>query len=253
MKKDYLIGTSGWQYADWEGRFYPNKIKAKQQLSYYNNHFNSVEVNGSFYKIPTKESVKTWYESVSADFSFTIKANRYFTHSKRLVIDDLFMQRIDLFFSNISPLQEKLACLLFQLPPSMKKDDSRIEKLAEILNNQKRKYNLVFDVAIEVRNLDWFNPGTLKQFRKLNFASVIIDSPNKWPASKGLSADFAYLRFHGSKQLYHSSYNEKELRLWADFIKKDCESCRKVFCYFNNDFRANATKDALKLKSLICS
>ncbi|MDB5183139.1 MAG: hypothetical protein JWO47_923 [Candidatus Saccharibacteria bacterium] len=250
-KPQVIVGTSGWQYGHWNGKFYPDKMKAKDKLAYFAEHFHSVEINSTFYHVPLESSVQNWYDGVPADFKYVIKLNRFLTHTKRLTSDEQFSESLHDFFRRISLLKEKLAAVLVQLPPSMKADNNRLEFVAVEVEKYEKEFGVRFPLAFECRNISWFNQGTFDLMKRYNIANVINDSPNRWPASTQVTADFAYIRFHGNKQLYRSSYSDEELKDWAGFIKTECKNCKTVYCYFNNDFGGAAIDNAQTLAHLV--
>lgn len=243
MSSEVRVGTSGWQYKDWNGRFYPEDVKGKTQLEYYSKHFDTVEINTTFYHMPRLSSVESWEKSVPDNFCFVVKLNRYLTHTKRLKNDEQFNERLRAFLNLLKPMRSKLAIVLAQLPPNLQASSERLEGLARHFKS--------IPLAVEFRHASWFNDEIYSLMRKYNLANVVNSSPGRWPASKEITADFAYLRFHGSKRLYRSSYSSKELENWAGFIKKEAIGCKRVFCFFNNDYNAVAIRNAKSLKRII--
>jgi len=235
------IGTSGWMYKDWNGRFYPSEVKGTKQLPYFASQFKTVEINSTFYHMPRTETAENWYKNVPDDFLFSIKLNRYLTHTKRLTMDDDFRATLREFMGSVMCLKEKLGIILVQLPPSFKSDLLRLEQFLTEMKSYK------IPLAIEFRHTSWFTPEVRELLRYYNAAQVVNDSPNRWPADKHVTADVAYIRFHGSTWLYRSSYTDKELEVWANFIVKTCASCAHVFAYFNNDHNAVAVNNARTL------
>jgi uncharacterized protein YecE (DUF72 family) len=245
------IGTSGWQYKDWNGLFYPDTIKGTAQLPYFAAHFKSVEINSTFYHMPRRSSVENWAASVPDDFQFAIKMNRFLTHTKRLTSDDQFTDTLHEFLYVLEPLGTKLAAVLVQLPPSMHVADSRLEYLAEQVKLAEQRLHMRLPLAIEFRHSSWFNPTTSAVMRDKNLATVINDSPDRWPAAKIVTGDLAYIRFHGSQQLYRSSYTKDEHANWVEFIKTTCAPCTRILCYFNNDYNGVAVQNAKMLQEMI--
>lgn len=246
-----IVGTSGWQYKDWNGRFYPEDITGKAQLPYFAKHFKSVEINTTFYHTPRLSSIETWAKSVPADFGFVIKLNRFLTHTKRMTSDEQFTDYLHDFLDLLKPLRRKLSAILVQLPPSMKVENSRLEYFAEAIIVAEKRLKMRLPIAMEFRHGSWFNEETFSLMRKYDMANVINDSPKRWPASREVTATFVYIRFHGSKRLYRSSYSREELEKWAEFINKHCVSCSHVFCYFNNDYNGVAVRNAKTLQQII--
>jgi uncharacterized protein YecE (DUF72 family) len=244
------IGTSGWMYKDWNGKFYPKELKSNDQLPYYAKHFKTVEVNSTFYHMPQAKSVQRWYDVTPADFVFTIKLSRYLTHTKRLVPDEPFDDYLREFMERLQPLNQKLGVILVQLPPSLRRDHTRLKYLARLLNKHAEKLSLNFVTAIEFRHASWFTPEVFYLLNQLDISNVIIDSPGRWPANTQITGSAAYIRFHGGKDLYRSSYSDDELKKWADFIKTKAAKYQQVYVYFNNDYNAVAVANAKTLIKL---
>ena len=168
------------------------------------------------------------------------------------------------FFASSHYLKEKLQVVLAQLPANFTADDKAIENLVEHTERLKKKYGLDFRLAVELRHESWFTPKVLDPDRKIlnkssisygagllsnyNIAHVINSAPKHWPTHKEVTADFAYIRFHGTESLYASAYSDKELNEWADFIKTKLKKCRQVYVYFNNDLSAKAIENARYLQ-----
>ena len=250
-KTDFMIGTSGWQYKDWRGKFYPQDIPLKSWFDYYARQFDSVEVNSTFYHMPKTTAIENWRDSSPDKFRFVIKLNRYLTHTKRLKPDEAFDDWLGDFVRLIAPLGSKLAAVIAQLPPGLKADMERLEHFFESVRQLESDHGMKFPLAMEYRHASWFTEDVYRLMRRYGCANVINSSPDRWPSSRAVTADFAYLRFHGSRKLYGSSYNDDELRKWADFIRRDCAGCRQVMCFFNNDQHAYAPENARRLARLL--
>lgn len=244
------IGTSGWQYSDWNKRFYPVGIKNEDKLPYFSEFFSTVEINSTFYHMPRATSVQHWYEEVPKGFVFAIKMNRYITHTKRLLPDKDMDDAVAEFYDHIHHLHERLGIILVQLPPSMTVDLARLSHFVDQTAEAAQRHKMEFRLAIEFRHESWLIPEVFAYLRSVHVATVINDSPKRWPATKEITSDIAYIRFHGSKYLYRSSYTHKELQAWATFIQEQCIGCKQVFAYFNNDRAAAAVDNALELKRL---
>ncbi len=240
----YYIGTSGWSYAHWIKRFYPANIKQSNWLNFYSKHFNSVEINMSFYRFPLPSMLSSWYKKTPKDFTFTLKANRLITHNKKLKNAGSLVKS---FYSVASLLKEKLCCILFQLPPNLNKDAERLDKFIKTLP---KKYDIVF----EFRNESWFSPEIYDILKKNN-AGLCIVSGLGLPKVLKATSDFSYFRFHGSERAYSSSYTEMQLKHWAKRIKhiqkNKATKIKRIYAYFNNDDNAYAVKNALLLKELL--
>lgn len=245
-----LIGTSGWQYAHWNGKFYPETVKGTSQLPYYTTHFNTVEINSTFYNTPKPESAQRWYESTPDDFQFSVKMNKYLTHTKLLKWDTVSEERLRSFLSSLIPLGDKLTVILIQCPPRMKKDLTKLELFFENLRDIMEEMNFIRRVAIEFRHGSWFDRETFDTLKFYNVANVQSDGASRWPISYQTTANFGYVRLHGSKKLYASLYTQNELEQWKAFMNFMMKGFKDVYVYFDNDGSANAIKNAQQLKKL---
>jgi uncharacterized protein YecE (DUF72 family) len=240
MPKIY-IGTSGFSYPHWEkGVFYPEGLAKAKQLEYYSQHFQTVELNNPFYHLPSAKTFQGWYRRTPADFIFAVKASRYITHVKKLKEAKEPWQR---FINNTKELKEKLGPILFQLPPNWQADPERLEKFLKILS---KKYQYSF----EFRHPSWFDQEIYHLLREYHIALCLADSTH-WPYQEEITADFVYLRLHGSRSLYSSKYTDKELKSWAAKIKKWQKLGKDIFVYFNNDAYGYAVKNALTLNEYL--
>jgi uncharacterized protein YecE (DUF72 family) len=246
-----LVGCSGWIYKDWALRFYPKNLKQEEKLAYYAQHFPTVEINNSFYRLPSEENFKNWQAQVPEDFLFSVKLSRFLTHIKRLKPDERTNEGVDRFCSRARHLKTNLGVVLVQLPANFQASAEKVDNLARQFKKAEKKYGMRFPLAMEFRHDSWFTYESFELLRSLGIASVINSSPDMWPASREFTADFAYIRFHGSQKLYASSYTDKELQEWAQFIKKEAGSCSRVYCYFNNDQSAKAVENARYLMQLL--
>ena len=238
----YYVGTSGYVYWHWKKLFYPEELPTSRWFDYYAKHFDTVEINATFYRWPNEGTVKGWkrkaekLEKEGKNFLFTLKANQTITHVKKLknvkkIVKD--------FYKVADLLQPYLGCILFQLPPSLKFDEKKLKSFIECLDD---KYKNV----IEFRNISWWNEKTYEIMR--NKAIFCIVSAPKLPEDFIKTHDTLYIRFHGKKAWYGSNYSDKELEEWAKKIKK---TKADTYVYFNNDFNAYAVFNALKLKELL--
>jgi uncharacterized protein YecE (DUF72 family) len=235
------IGTSGFSYRHWEDKvFYPSDLARTKQLEFYSQHFKTVEINSSFYHLPTAQAFQGWYQRTPRDFIFAVKVSRFITHIKKLKVCREPWQR---FINNAKELREKLGPILFQLPPGWQFDVRRLERFVKILP---KKYRYVF----EFRHPSWFCSEIFKILKKYNISLCLADSP-RWPYQEEITADFVYLRMHGGKILYGSNYSDKELKEWAKKIKKFLEADLDVYVYFNNDAYGYAVKNAQRLIELV--
>ncbi len=232
------IGTSGWYYNHWHGLFYPETIAKHKWFEHYTKHFDTVEINSSYYHFPKPENVKKWYKSSPENFIYAVKANRYITHLKKL--RNVESQLAD-FLRTVSVLKEKLGPVLFQLPPSLHKDFSLLKDFLSLLD---RKRPSVF----EFRHKSWYED---KCFSLLDdFGAIFcIHDLGDLASPRIVTGNVIYIRFHGTTGRYAGSYSKDALADWAQWI----ESNKKANCYiyFNNDYKAYAVKNAKTLRELL--
>ncbi|MCX7817157.1 MAG: DUF72 domain-containing protein [Syntrophales bacterium] len=239
MNHKIQIGTSGWNYNHWEGVFYPPGLPKKKWLPFYSQHFSTVEINATFYRQPKPSTFENWRNQTPEGFVWAVKANRFITHIKRLqeVKDPLAK-----FFTDASNLGEKFGPVLFQLPPSlMFKEDTLLRFLDNVVIYR-------HPCALEVRNKSWINERAFSIMEKYGVAFCISDTAGRYPYAEVITASFVYIRLHGSKKLYASSYTEDELHIWANKI---LEWQRETYVFFDNDFGGYAPMNASRLKEIL--
>jgi len=256
-----FIGTSGWIYSHWDGIFYPEKLSSKAKLKYYSQYFKTVEINYSFYHLPKSSTYQNWYSQTPKDFVFAIKASRFITHIKRLKgVKEAWEQ----FLESALNLKEKLGPILFQFPPSFQASAENIKRLKDFFEicdktamtecqnfvrgrASYKSYNLKY--ALEFRHDSWCNKKIYKILRKYNVAWVIADSP-RYPRADVVTANFIYIRLHGSKSMFASKYTKEELKILAKKIKNWLKQKLDIYCYFNNDAYGYAVENAKELLNL---
>lgn len=234
------IGTSGWSYHHWQGLFYPQNLPSGRWLEYYCQHFDTAELNSTFYHLPKPQTFTNWYQRTPENFLFSVKASRFISHILKL---NGAREPLATFIDNALGLKEKLGPVLFQLPPNFTLDLERLEKFLKILPTDQR-------VAFEFRHESWFCSEVYKLLKKNNVALVFSDTPN-YPLVFETTTDFVYIRLHGHEILYASKYSKNELRKWVAKIKTWLEDGLDVYVYFDNDAEANAIRNATELKELL--
>jgi len=247
-KKKFFIGTSGWDYKSWQNKFYPAKLK-EEKLQFYSEYFDTVELNFSFYKLPTKKMFKNWRTLTPNNFKFSVKLSSYITHSKKLKIDTSGKRAIRNFLNNAAPLKNKFCIVLVQLPGNFKINIERLEQFINFFSNELIKKKSKARIALEFRHETWFYAETYEILRNYNCALVINDSAY-FPYEETFTANFTYLRFHGPGMLYASKYSVNELKKWKPKINNFPKEIKEVYIYFNNDFFGYAIDDAKYLKNL---
>ena len=238
------IGCSGWNYESWRhGVFYPERLPTRRWLATYAETFDTVEINSTFYGLPKLETVERWVQESPSEFTFALKVSRYVTHIKRLRAAP---QHLEVLLARIEPLiaAGKLGPLLWQLPPTFKRDDKRLCETLEGLPRTLRH-------AFEFRHESWFADPVMELLRAHDVALVIADRPEiRSFQSRDLTTDFTLLRFHYGARGRRGNYSHAELVEWANVIRRFSVD-HDVFAYFNNDWEGFAPDNALSLKQLL--
>lgn len=236
MRAKYYVGTSGWVYPHWRNVFYPPKLAQSKWLEFYTDHFPSVELNYSFYRLPSERSFSNWRDNSPDGFRYAVKVSRFITHMKRL--KDV-AEPLETFINRARNLSEKLGPLLFQLPANMRRNDELLEHFLAALPRE-------FRHVIEFRHETWFDEKVFEILRRYNTGFCILDMPDL-PCPLLATSDFAYFRFHGSSMLYLSSYSDDELDKCAKRIVSLAEHLNATYVYFNNDAGGFAVRNAQTL------
>jgi uncharacterized protein YecE (DUF72 family) len=241
MRARIYIGTSGWHYKHWRGSFYPEHLRTQDWLQFYSAHFNTVELNNSFYHLPANSSFDAWRDSSPRDFLFAVKGSRFITHMKKLKDAKSSTAK---FFKAAQHLQRKLGPVLFQLPPRW---HVNVGRLAEFLSMVPKNHQYVF----EFRDDSWYAEGVYETLKSHNAALCIHDLGGTQTPIE-LTADFTYLRFHGPTEArYAGSYSSATLEKWADRIGEWNQNLTSIYAYFNNDVGGFAPQNAEKLQNLL--
>jgi uncharacterized protein YecE (DUF72 family) len=240
MAVRYHIGTSGWHYDDWKGRFYPDDLPKSRWLEFYAHHFHTVELNNSFYHLPSEKAFASWRDSAPSGFIFAVKASRYITHVKRLKDSQ---EPVEKFLERARNLNDKLGPVLYQLPPNFHRNDERLDLFLSGLPKG-------IQHVIEFRHESWLEDEVFDILRRHKVGICVFDMPDlTCPAVA--TADFAYVRFHGSGSLYSSDYSDEELADWAGKINKLARDLKEAYAYFNNDVEGFALNNARTLQKFL--
>jgi len=234
------IGTSGWVYRHWRGIFYPEGLAQAKWLEFYNQYFTTVELNNSFYHLPSEKAFAAWRERSSEGFVYAVKVSRLITHLKKLRNVEGALEN---FLSRAQILREKLGPLLYQLPPNMPRNDRVLAAFLQLLPPG-------LCHVFEFRNESWFDEGVFALLRQHQIGFCVYDMP-EFTTPIVATADFAYIRFHGSSELYGSCYSDAELEGWAKRIAELGQDLTSVYIYFNNDAEAFAVSNAKTLAELL--
>lgn len=252
-----LVGTSGYFYSDWVGHFYPEHLKKEEFLGYYANHFNAVEINYTYYKMPTAKSLEKMAKRVAGKVEFVLKLHSDMTHS-RTADSGSFRD----FTDACKPLEERgvMGALLAQFPYSFHKtavNEDYLHRLKEMLPNK--------DIVVELRNVQWIKQDTFSLLKEMDFGYCCVDEPN----IKGLMPNLAvatsqmgYVRFHGRnhekwynndrpEERYDYRYSKEELESWVPKIIRLADMTRKVYCFANNHYQSKSVDSAQLLIDLL--
>lgn len=282
------IGISGWRYAGWRCVFYPPELPQKHELAYASRALGTIEINGSHYALQTPASYRAWHEATPPGFVFSVKAPRYITHILRLKDERSFQAIINFLASGLFNLRDKLGPILRQFPPSMRFDEARFDTflrslpadteaaaaLARRHDEHVRSVETAIDTrrpmrhAIEIRNDSFCDQRFIALLRRYGAALVISDAVADWPYAEDMTADFTYMRLHGSEVLYGGEYTDAALDRWTRRVQtwasgrepSDAKrignparetSARDVYCYFDNDQKVRAPFDAARLRNRV--
>ena len=231
------IGTSGWQYDDWRGTFYPDDLPQRKWLEFYASHFRTVEVNNSFYRLPEFDSFRRWRDETPSGFIVTVKASRFITHMKRLKDPE---EPVALLWERVAGLGDRLGPVLFQLPPRFPVDAQRLGRLLSALPAGMRP-------AFEFRDTSWYTDEVFGLLEGAGAALVWPDRPGVRAMLPALSG-WLYVRFHQGTTL-GPGYRREKLARWASRIA--AANAKEAFIYFNNDPTGAAIRDARTMIELL--
>jgi uncharacterized protein YecE (DUF72 family) len=238
---DIRIGTSGYHYKHWLGTFYPPKTPASKMLAHYVRHFDTLELNNSFYRLPTTDAFESWRDATPDNFMFAVKASRFITHNKKLKDPE---NALDNILARATHLGKKLGPVLFQLPPHWKVNAGRLEALLEILPRDHR-------YAFEFRETSWVTPEIYRLLRRFNAAFCIYELAG-YQSPLEITADFTYVRLHGpGAGKYQGSYSNSGLRKWAERIDEWSTKLKAIYFYFDNDQAGYAPHNAMTLRKMV--
>lgn len=230
-----FVGTSGWQYRDWRGSFYPEKLPQRLWLEHYVERFATVEVNNTFYRLPPPETFAAWAKRMPPDFVMVLKLSRYLTHIKQLRDPG---EPVERFLRHAAPLGARTGPLLLQLPPTLQAD---LPRLTDTLD----RFPTGVRVAVEPRHDTWFTDATAAALRERNAAFCLADRGSKVLGPLWRTADWGYVRFHEGRASPRPCYGEAALATWAERLASMWAADEDVYCFFNNDPNACAVRDAV--------
>jgi uncharacterized protein YecE (DUF72 family) len=238
--KKLFIGTSGWHYKHWRGNFYPAGVTPAGYLAHYLKTFSTVEINNSFYRLPSAETLADWRASVPDDFVFAVKASRFITHMKKLKDPQA---SFGLFMERVRVLGEKLGPVLFQLPPAWRFDEGRFAAFLAALPPAYR-------YAFEFRDPSWYNDRAYDLLRQHRCAFCLYELEYHLSPLE-VTTDLVYVRLHGPEKKYDGSYADEVLAAWADRCRAWLADGKSVYVYFDNDLHGYAPVNAARLQEML--
>lgn len=227
------IGTSGWHYAHWRPRFYPDSMGPARWLAFYAERFAAVEVNNAFYRLPERSTFEKWAEVVPDDFVVAVKASRYLTHVLRLQDPSEPVSRL---MERASALGDHLGPVLLQLPPTLRVDAARLDAALAAFPASTR-------VAVEPRHESWF-VGDVRRVLETRGAALCLADGGPVETPPWRTADWGYVRFHGGAGRPRSCYRKRDIEAWAGRLASQWREAEDVYCFFNNDTNGCALRDA---------
>jgi uncharacterized protein YecE (DUF72 family) len=239
----FHVGTSGWHYKHWRGDFYPAGMPPARWFEHYARTFDTVELNASFYRQPKPAAWDLWRNEAPPGFLFAVKASRYITHIKRLEVQS---ESLDLLYQGARRLGEHLGPILYQLPPTFRRDTDNARRLEAFLERLPPDLVHVF----EFRDRSWFTGATFEALDAHGAASCAFHMP-ALEAPLRVTGGVLYMRFHGSGALYGGNYEDDALRDWAAKLATAAKDAREAFVYFNNDIGGHAPRNAVRFRELL--
>lgn len=233
------IGCSGFHYKEWRGLFYPEKLSQKKWFEFYAQHFDTIEINNTFYRFPEQKLFDNWYDKALPGFSFSVKVPQIITHFQRFRNTEKLLH--DFYIIAREGLKEKLGPVLFQLPPSMKYDEDLLQSIIS-------QMNVLYNNVIEFRHISWWRKEVFTALKKANIVFCGVSYP-------GLISDavtdlpLSYYRFHGTPRLYYSRYEEPFIEHIATQISSG--ETQEAYVYFNNTAEGAAIENAKFLQYLV--
>ena len=235
------IGTSGYHYKHWLGRYYPEGMKPGEMLKHYLRDFDTVELNNTFYQLPNESTFDAWRTNTPHDFLFAVKGSRFITHMIKLKDAQRGLTN---FMPRAERLRGKLGPILWQLPPGWKVNVERLEEFLSLLPKEHR-------YTFELRNETWMTDAVLEVLKKYNAAFCIYELAG-YHSPIELTADWTYIRLHGPTSFkYQGSYSDEQLAEWADRIRTWSKKLKAIYVYFDNDDSAYAVYNAITLKKMV--
>jgi uncharacterized protein YecE (DUF72 family) len=235
------VGCSGWQYKHWKGDFYPARLPQTRWLEYYAARFDTVEINNSFYRLPSEQAFASWRDRAPGRFCYAVKASRFLTHMKKLKDP---AAPLELFFSHAQHLRPALGPVLYQLPPHWPLNLERLREFVAMLPRGQRH-------AIEFREPSWYDRKVFEALQAHDVGLCLHDMAGS-ESPRLRTAPFVYVRFHGPSR-YAGTYPDAALRPWAEWLAAQQREGADVYAYFNNDIGGHAPRDAVRLRTMLAA
>jgi uncharacterized protein YecE (DUF72 family) len=239
MAGEIRIGTSGYIYRPWRGRFYPEKLPVKKWFEFYCQHFDTVEINNTFYRLGTAPAYRGWREQAPRGFRYTLKCNRFITHNLKLAHPE---EALDRFFTLATEVRPHLGPVLYQLPPHWRVNIERLAQFCRLLPKR-------IAHVMEFREPSWLCEEVFEILHQHNIGLCVHDLLPNHP--RIVTCNLGYVRFHGATGKYAGSYSSSHLREWAAWLQQGAASGQTMYAYFNNDIDAAAVRDAALLKEFV--
>jgi uncharacterized protein YecE (DUF72 family) len=256
-KGKVYVGTSGFTYKSWNAQFYPPELPQRLQLEFFATQFPTVEINATFYRLPTEAMIRGWARRVPKSFVYALKGSRFITHMKKLANLDEPVKRprypnaripkgngLDIYFDRVRPMKARTGVILWQLPPMLQIDLPRLDDFL----HQLKPYG--YRHAVEFRHASWYEDRTFELLRKHQVAHVALSTLNM-PQIRIATTDIVYIRLHGLEGGFAHDYTRAELEPWAKFCREQAAQGRTVYAYFNNDVNVRAPQNGKMLMQMV--
>jgi uncharacterized protein YecE (DUF72 family) len=234
------IGCSGFHYKHWKGTFYPEKLAQTKWFKYYCEHFDTLELNVTFYRFPRLDNMLAWYDTSPPHFRFAVKAPRAITQYKKFIGTERMLN--DFYTTVKEGLREKCGCCLFQMPPNFHYSPDKLQRIVDSLDPSIKN-------VMEFRHASWWQEEVFRTLSQHNISFCGMSHP-ELPADVIKNAQLLYFRFHGNEQLYASKYAIESMYDFANELKS-VENLEEAYVFFNNDIGTNAIYNARELKEIL--
>jgi uncharacterized protein YecE (DUF72 family) len=248
-RQQVRVGCSGWQYRHWGTSFYPQGVPQSRWFAHYATVFDTVEINNSFYRLPSADTFAKWRDLAPPRFLYAVKASRFLTHMKKLKDPDDPLIRL---FENVRELGPRLGPVLYQLPPNFGINLERLEGFLSAIRSAARKTGLGMRShhVVEFRDPSWYDERVFELLSRYGVAMCLHDMQGSATERRAIGP-CAYVRFHQGTSKYSGRYDDRRLDAWAEWLVERIAEGLDVFAYFNNDTGGHAPRDAVRLRDRI--